>query len=456
MKIEKLPLWRSLMYASGNMSSQLTQWAFVAYMSYYYSPPPDKGLKILLPIGLTTVLLGAGRFMEGFLEPIIGYYSDRANTRWGRRMPFIMFGGLPLCVFFALMWFPFFPDNQTLTAIQLVVCSSAFWFCVTIIFCPYLALLPEIARTNEERVTLSQIMQIFMFVGTGVVMLLPALFKPSYGNPQMFVIITIVALISVYMPVFGIQEKRLATREHSDDEAYGILDALKWTFTNKVFVIYVLSTLFMLLGFQTIMNTFIYIVTVLLKKPESFVAVVFGVIIVSILISFILIQYLTRIYSKKLLMSISYLALALALPLIYLLDRPTVLGLPTFYVACVMFFLLGAPVAGITCLGLPMLADIADYDEKLTGRRREAMYFGAQGILQKFTIGLTYLIQGYLFKNYGYSVAEPLGVKLLGPVNAVFVFLGLLVFLMYPLDEKTLEVKKIRMPWDRARGVKPF
>ena len=80
-----------------------------------------------------------------------------------------------------------------------------------------------------------------------------------------------------------------------------------------------------------------------------------------------------------------------------------------------------------------MIADLVDYDEKVTGSRREAMYFGMQGLMLKFAIALSALFFGFLLRTFGYSSAEPLGILLLGPVAGVFVLVGLSIFSKYPI-----------------------
>lgn len=429
-----LPWSKKIAYAAGNASGQFLQWAFVSYFVYYFSPTEGVG-KTILPIAVTTGIVFYSRFVDGFLEPFVGYWSDNCKSRWGRRIPFLMFGGLPMCLFFLLMWIPPFAPGSTAMIVWVATFQILFWFGVTAVFCPYLGLLPEITETSQDRVIITQVMQIFLLLATGVIMAMPAFLPIKYGKPGAPIIASILALVSVYLPVFFIKEKQHLPGD--DEEHYGILEALWWTLTNRAFVTYLVSTLFLLLGFQTIMNSMLHIVTALLHKGQEFLPVIFGVCLVSVLLSFVLIIFLQKTISKKILYLASILGMALVMPLIYFLGGPRVLGLPTLPVAFIIFFLIGLPMAGMMSLQTPILADIADADEKTTGHRREAMFFGAQGFLQKFAIAATSLIQGYLFTRYGYSVANPLGVRLLGPVTGFFVFFGFVVFLFYNLDEKT-------------------
>jgi len=70
-----------------------------------------------------------------------------------------------------------------------------------------------------------------------------------------------------------------------------------------------------------------------------------------------------------------------------------------FAQSAIVMALFGAPVAGFMVLPFAVLGDVVDYDETLTGRRREAIFFGVQGIFQKLMLGasvLTFTIVPYL------------------------------------------------------------
>ncbi len=428
----------TMLYSIGNMSGTLVSMPVGMYLMYYYCPPDQD--KQLISISVMTALIFFGRFFDGFLEPIVGYYSDRTKTRWGRRIPFIAVGGLPLAAFFIMYWYPPFAPNTFAMGAYILIVNTCFWSCITLVFCPYLGLLPDIAPEGKDRLVISQLMQVFMFAGTAIVLLLQSKFTPISENPWIFIVMGGLCLITIYSTVFGVKEKELSV-VREDEEDYSLLEALKWTFTNKAFLIYLISTLFNLLGTQTLQNGLMYIVTVILGRKESDMIQYFGILIGSVFASFFIIQKLCEKYSKKTVNILCSVLLGLMLPLEYLLTQPAIFGIPTTTLSYIMFIFLGFPFAGLMCLGLPILADIADYDEKLHGRRREAIFFGAQGILQKFVIAFTFLIQGQLFNIFGYAKDNPLGVQLLGPVTGAFVLLGALVFAFYPLNEKTLTIE---------------
>jgi GPH family glycoside/pentoside/hexuronide:cation symporter len=119
-------------------------------------------------------------------------------------------------------------------------------------------------------------------------------------------------------------------------------------------------------------------------------------------------------------------ALVLLLPglaLVGLLPGPPPLAQGLVYVA-----MLGLPMAALFVLPNPILADVVDEDETRTGLRREGIYFAAAGTLNKLGFALSTVIFGLLLQSFGFSTAQPLGVRLVGPVAGLGMLLGLLIF----------------------------
>ena len=96
----RLPLINKLLYTSDMVGSQAVAQTRHLWLLFFLAPPASVSLTAVVPpidlgpfaldsrvfIGL---VLTAGRFIEAFDDPIIGWWSDRTRSRWGRRLPFI-------------------------------------------------------------------------------------------------------------------------------------------------------------------------------------------------------------------------------------------------------------------------------------------------------------------------------------------------------------------------------
>jgi len=83
----------------------------------------------------------------------------------------------------------------------------------------------------------------------------------------------------------------------------------------------------------------------------------------------------------------------------------------------------------------PMLADIIDHDEKLTGYRREAIYNGMEGLFSRSASGLGWVLCALLFDVFGKSADQPMGIYLIGPLAGFVALLAVLGFRKYPFRQ---------------------
>ena len=82
------------------------------------------------------------------------------------------------------------------------------------------------------------------------------------------------------------------------------------------------------------------------------------------------------------------------------------------------------------------LSDVVDYDEQLTGKRREAIYFGVQAIFQKTMIGISIAAFGIIAFIGSDSNVSEIGLKLVWVAAAASFLIGFFVFMKYPIREK--------------------
>jgi GPH family glycoside/pentoside/hexuronide:cation symporter len=100
---------------------------------------------------------------EAIFEPIMGHISDNTRSRWGRRHPYMIIGGLMMAVCSFLIWFV--PESLRFSpmailgyviAINLVLRTS-----LTMFFIPYMALGFEMCSDYHGRAKIQSIRQIF-------------------------------------------------------------------------------------------------------------------------------------------------------------------------------------------------------------------------------------------------------------------------------------------------------
>lgn len=119
---------------------------------------------LILPIYMTTVLgmeaalagivIIIAKFWVVLADPVAGILSDRSQSRWGRRRPFILAGGLVAALSFVLLFVGPATDRQFtlfiyMTAIYLVLNTGYSLYSV-----PYLTMASEMSDDPDERTKL--------------------------------------------------------------------------------------------------------------------------------------------------------------------------------------------------------------------------------------------------------------------------------------------------------------
>ncbi len=118
------------------------------------------GLMIVLNLGLgmdpfLVGLLGAlPRLTDAISDPVMGFISDNARTRWGRRRPFIFGGAIATGIIFALLWQLPRGQSETFYFVFFLVGSVLFYLGYTIFATPWVALGYELTPDYHERTRL--------------------------------------------------------------------------------------------------------------------------------------------------------------------------------------------------------------------------------------------------------------------------------------------------------------
>ncbi|HEA47095.1 MAG TPA: hypothetical protein ENH97_01630 [bacterium] len=241
-------------------------------------------------------------------------------------------------------------------------------------------------------------------------------------------ILGMVVLVFLYCPVLAVRERNVGLRKSK----FAFRQSVIQTFRNRPFRYYIGGYILFWFAFTLLTMGIPYIVTELMGLGKGDVGLIVTPSLLVVILSFPLIQRIASQKGKKFTVILSLSLLCAAFFLIPSIGHWP-FGISRALQGQILMALAGIPIATLFALPNAMIADLVDYDEKLTGSRREAMYFGMQGLMLKFAIALSAFFFGFLLKTFGYSSAEPLGILLLGPVAGISVLVGLLIFSRYPI-----------------------
>ena len=95
---ERLPMSTKILYGTPNLAGAALIVPILINMPKFYADV------VLVPLGFLAIAIALARSLDAISDPVVGWFSDRTRTRWGRRRPYI-FVGAPLCAiaFWALM-----------------------------------------------------------------------------------------------------------------------------------------------------------------------------------------------------------------------------------------------------------------------------------------------------------------------------------------------------------------
>ncbi len=121
---------------------------------------------VLVPLGFLAMAIAIARSLDALSDPLMGWISDHTHTRLGRRRPYMLIGA-PLCgiAFFCLLNPPaLFTGGRA--AIWFGVTFILYFIFHTIYVLPHYALGPELTQNYNDRSTLFAWRESFTILGT--------------------------------------------------------------------------------------------------------------------------------------------------------------------------------------------------------------------------------------------------------------------------------------------------
>lgn len=416
---------QTIAFGASGFPTQLMAQTFSAFVVYFYVT------QLGVAPGWVAGALVAHGVLSAVLNPLVGALSDRIRTAWGRRIPWIGLGIVPLVVAFALIWMPpALPTGGLIVWFLVVVAVYDIAFVVVVLNIS--ALFPEIFRTTEERARGNVPRQVFAILG----MVLGTAGAPALygwiGWPGMAIVLSAVCLVLLAWSFFGgMLERRVP---EASSEAMRWREQLAYTFRNRAFVPYVLGSLFMQTAIAVILAGLPFYVRYSLRAAEGESSVLLAAIFVTAIPSIVLWSAVVRRTSPRtaLLWSVAVFGLAV---LGYLMPV-------SVWAAALVGVGVGVGVGGLLQLLEVVLAQIIDDDAVRTGHRREGAYFGVNGFVVRGSVVLQAIVAALVLTASGFDAslgdAQPdtvdAGIRVMvAVVPLAFSALAWLCFFVYPI-----------------------
>jgi Na+/melibiose symporter-like transporter len=167
-----------------------------------------------LSVSLVGLILFFARLTDVVTDPLIGFYSDRYGTKYGKRKPFMLLGSFLLAISFYALIHP--PEH--LVEIWLLIFSMLIYLGWSIVSIPYLAWSAEMTSDYHEKTRLSAARELFTIIGVLAALLIPYLYSVSESADKSLDILYTAFLVALFfmlpLTLMGIKESSVNPSKH--------------------------------------------------------------------------------------------------------------------------------------------------------------------------------------------------------------------------------------------------
>jgi GPH family glycoside/pentoside/hexuronide:cation symporter len=411
-------------------------------------------------VGIAAGLAGAvvmiGKIWDAITDPVVGFISDRTESRWGRRRPYILFGSIPLFIAMIIMFTNPQIESQTLLFVWGVGTYCFLCLTYTLVNIPYNSLTPELTQDYHERTSLNGYRFGFAVIGTllGAGAALPiigAFPSKNMGFSVMGALFGAIMMITALITFLCVREPET----HGVKPTAGFFKTYLKVFKNKPYLLILLTYSLHITALTVASGITIYYFKYI-HSAEAKTTIAMLLLLVTAMIFIPVSVALAKRFGKKIVYGSGMLIFSLAIMILFIFGH-----LYSINFSFAMMFVAGVGLGFTYVMPYAMVPDAVEYDYLLTGERTEGAFYGIWTfgikIGQAVALGITGLVlslTGYI-PDVVQTPMAALGIRLLiGPISAFIFIVAIIVLYYYPINEERYNEILAEIKGIEARGPK--
>ena len=394
---------------------------------------------LLIAPAVMGVIFSISRIWDAVSDPIAGYLSDRTTFKFGRRRTWMLISFIPISFGFLAVFSP--PESMQGQSLDLwmMIAILSFYSAITLLNVPHMALGAELSEDYHERTRLFGVRHIGFTLGSILALVSMSLLISEENNPdgdvrQLASSLAFYAIGAMSLMIFFSVSKLKENPDFQNRVNKNPFKAFKDVWINPHAKILIIVLFIENLGGAVIGVLTLYVTQYIVEAPAWAPLIIFAYMLPSAL-SVPLWIPLSRRFGKIRLWVFSLAFTGISFGGIFIipfLDSVTDRLIVMFIGAA-----LGGMAAGCGgAIGPSVKGDVIDYDEYLTGERKEGSYFAALNFVFKSATGIMLLVTGFVLQFSGFIPNQPQTmevkialISLYGLVPLVFYSLG--AYLLY-------------------------
>ena len=183
-------------FAVGQFGWSLLSGIIATWLVHMFTGNPEKFLDtngvlsqfirqnpLIASLTLFGVITAVGRLFDAITDPLVASWSDRANFKGGRRIPFMKAIAVPFAVVtVAVFILPTLTSNIVLNDVIIFALLMIFYLFMTIYCTPYNALIAELGDTQKNRINVSTFISFTYIAGFSLATMIPSLANIFQGG----------------------------------------------------------------------------------------------------------------------------------------------------------------------------------------------------------------------------------------------------------------------------------